>query len=191
MRKNEPPPCPRLPTGGEITVIHRETAILARLDELAAELTAAYDGEEIHALVILHGSLIFAADLLRRIPLPMRIDTLNVSSYHGAKESSGAVTFHQASLPHLSGRHVLLLDDILDTGRTLHAIVRRIREESSPASFRICVLLQKRKQRACEIVADSVGFEMDDEFVIGYGLDYQGHYRNLPYIASLTESAMP
>jgi hypoxanthine phosphoribosyltransferase len=83
------------------------------------------------------------------------------------------------------------MDDILDTGRTLHAIRQRIMEEMQPASFRVCVLLQKRKERAKEVEADYVGFEIDDEFVVGYGLDYQGRYRNLPYIGVLNESALP
>ncbi|MFT4641289.1 MAG: hypoxanthine phosphoribosyltransferase [Verrucomicrobiales bacterium] len=175
---------------GVASILHHETTIYARLDVLARQITEDYRGKEITALAVLHGSIIFMADLLRRIPLPLQMESLNVSSYHGGTESSGTVTFHQ-SLPDLRGKHVLVMDDILDTGRTLHAIRQRIMEEMQPASFRVCVLLQKRKERAKEVEADYVGFEIDDEFVVGYGLDYQGRYRNLPYIGVLNESALP
>ena len=174
---------------GVASILHHETTIYARLDALANQITNDYRGKEITALAILHGSIIFMADLLRRIPLPLRMESLNVSSYHGGMDSSGTVTFHQ-DLPDLRGQHVLVLDDILDTGRTLHAIRERIVEEMQPASFRVCVLLQKRKLRAKEVDADYVGFEIDDEFVVGYGLDYQGHYRNLPYIGVLNEAGL-
>jgi hypoxanthine phosphoribosyltransferase len=172
---------------GHIEILYRESSILARLDELALELMEAYAGKEVHALAILHGSVIFAADLLRRLPLPVHLHTLNVSSYHGEKTSSGTVSFHHA-LPSMEGKHVLLLDDILDTGRTLQAIQQRLAEGGRPQSVRVCVLLQKRKPRPPELTADHVGFEIDDEFVIGYGLDYQGRYRNLPYIATLDDT---
>ena len=163
-------------------ILHHETTIYARLDVLARQITEDYRGKEIIALAVLQGSIIFVADLLRRISLPLQVESLKVSSYHGGTESSGTVTFHH-ELPDLRGKHVLILDDILDTGRTLHALCQRIDEEMQPASIRVCVLLEKRKERAKEVDADYVGFEIDDEFVIGYGLDYQGRYRNLPYIA--------
>ena len=135
-------------------------------------------------VAVLNGSLIFAADLLRRIPLPLRLDCLRVASYHGGTESTGTVTFHQLNLPDVRGRHVLVLDDILDSGRTLHAICARLRGES-PASVRVGVLLRKAKVRAEELDADFVGFEIGDEFVVGYGLDYAERYRNLPFVGVL------
>lgn len=163
-------------------VLFTERMIQSRLDALAAQITQDYGNRTpFTALAILHGSMFFMADLLRRIPLTLHLESLQVSSYHGGTTSSGTVTFHQ-KLPELQGRHVLLLDDILDSGRTLHAIRQRLQDEVHPASVRSCVLLQKRKQRAEAITADYVGFEIDDEFVVGYGLDYQGHYRNLPYV---------
>jgi len=136
-------------------------------------------------IAVLNGSIFFMADLLRRIQLPLRLDCLSVSSYHGGTESSGRVTFDQTSLPDVEGRQVLILDDILDTGLTLHAICARLKAEAKPANVRICVLLQKRKQRSLETEADYVGFEIGDEFVVGYGLDYQERYRNLPFIGVL------
>ncbi len=172
-------------------ILHHETTIYTRLDEMARRITQDYRGREITALAILHGSIIFMADLLRRIPLPLRMESLNVSSYHGGTESSGVITFNQEKLPDLHGKHVLVLDDILDTGQTLHAIRSRIEKEMEPESFKVCVLLQKRKARIKKIQADYVGFDIDDEFVVGYGLDYQGHYRNLPYIAVLDGDHLP
>lgn len=168
----------------ERTLFH-EPAILRRLDELAAEITRDYQGRDLTVLAILNGSIFFLADLLRRIQLPLRFDCLSVSSYHGGTESSGAVTFDQTSLPDLDARHVLIVDDILDTGQTLDAIIERLKAEASPASIRTCVLLQKRKTRVREIAADYIGFEIGDEFVVGYGLDYQERYRNLPFIGVL------
>jgi len=166
-------------------ILFHEQTILSRLDELAGEITEAYRGKELTVIAVLNGSLIFAADLLRRIPLPLKLDCLGVASYHGGTESSGEVTFKQLSIPDIDGRHVLVIDDILDSGRTLHAIGARLRSEARPASVRICVLLRKRIVRAQELEADFVGFDIGGEFVVGYGLDYQERYRNLPFVGVL------
>jgi hypoxanthine phosphoribosyltransferase len=168
----------------ERTLFHEQT-ILQRLDQLAASITRDYEGKDVTVVAVLNGSIFFMADLLRRIQLPLRLDCLSVSSYHGATESSGHVTFDQNSLPDVAGRHVLILDDILDTGRTLHAICTRLRAEGNPLNIRICVLLRKLKARAKEMEADYVGFDIGDEFVVGYGLDYQERYRNLPFVGVL------
>jgi len=160
--------------------------IASRLDALAADITAFYADKPLTVLAILNGSLVFAADLLRRIPLALRLECLSVASYHGGTESSGTVTFLQNALPDFTGRHVLILDDILDTGRTLHAIRQRLLSEAAPLSVRVAVLLRKRKPRAQPLDADYVGFDIDDTFVVGYGLDHQGHYRNLPEVRILT-----
>jgi hypoxanthine phosphoribosyltransferase len=168
-------------------ILFEERAILERLDALASQITAEYRGVDLTVLAVLNGSLIFAADLLRRIPLPLKLDCLSVASYHGAAQSSGTVNFRQLSLPDVDGRHVLILDDILDTGRTLYAICEKLRQEARPLSVRLCVLLRKEKIRAAEMEADFVGFDIGDEFVVGYGLDYQEHYRNLPYIGVLPQ----
>src|SRR4051812_22393526 len=171
-------------------VLFSEQTIMARLDEIAAQITADYRDRELTVIAVLNGSLIFMADLLRRIPLPLKLDCLSVASYHGGTESSGTVSFDQHSLPDIDGRHVLVLDDILDSGRTLHAVCEKFRTECNPASLRICVLLVKRKSRAREIAADYTGFEIDDEFVVGYGLDYDERYRNLPFIGVLHLAAL-
>ena len=168
----------------EKTLLHEQT-ILARLDVLAAQIRKDYEGKDLTVIAVLNGSLIFAADLLRRIPLPLKLDCLSVASYHGGTESTGVVTFDQISLPDVTGRHVLIVDDILDTGRTLQAIRDKLLTETQPLSVRICVLLQKQVARAEALQADYVGFEIANEFVIGYGLDYQERYRNLPFIGVL------
>jgi hypoxanthine phosphoribosyltransferase len=126
----------------------------------------------------------FVADLLRRIPLPLKLECLSVASYHGKTQTSGEVIFRQITLPDIAGRDVLILDDILDSGHTLAAI-REALETAKPQSMRVCVLLSKKKQRAREVETDYVGFEIEDEFVVGYGLDFRERYRNLPYIGVL------
>jgi hypoxanthine phosphoribosyltransferase len=171
-------------------VLFHEETILARLDALAAQITVDYHDRELSVVSILNGSLIFAADLLRRIPLPLKLDCLSIASYHGAAESSGVVNFRQLTLPDVGDRHVLIVDDILDTGRTLHAIGAKLRAEAHPLSVRICVLLRKEKVRAMALEADYVGFDISDEFVVGYGLDFQERYRNLPFIGVLNARAM-
>jgi len=166
-------------------ILFQEQVILSRLDELAREITGHYDGKELTVIAVLNGGLIFAADLLRRIPLPLKLDCLSVASYHGGIRSTGSVVFDQISMPDIEGRHVLLVDDILDSGHTLTAISEKLRSESNPASLKICVLLRKLKDRAKPVEADYVGFDIGDEFVVGYGLDYQERYRNLPCIGVL------
>lgn len=170
-------------------VLFHESTILARLDEVAADITRDFRGRELMVIAVLNGSLIFMGDLLRRIPLPLKLDCLSVASYHGGTKTSGAVTFKQLALPDIEGRHILLLDDILDSGLTLHAIRQRLLEEAHPLSVKICVLLRKRKLRDPELEVDYVGFDINDEFVVGYGLDYQEHYRNLPFIGVLHPDA--
>jgi len=167
------------------TILFHEQTILSRLDEIAAQITEDYRGKDLTVVAVLNGSFMFMADLLRRIPLPVKIDCLSVSSYHGGTESTGEVTFHQDELPDIDGRHVLVIDDILDTGLTLHAICAKLRHECRPLSAECCVLLAKRKVRSAEAEAKYVGFEIGDEFVVGYGLDYDEHYRNLPYVGVL------
>ncbi len=172
------------------TVLFDETTILHRLDELGAQITKLYAGRELTVLLVLQGSLFFAADLLRRIDLPLQVTSLQVSSYHGGTVSAGEVTFHQPALPDLQGRHVLILDDILDTGLTLATLRRRLEVEVKPASIELCVLLEKRRSRVAGVKAAYAGFEIEDEFVVGYGLDYKGFYRNLRCIGTLSDNSL-
>jgi hypoxanthine phosphoribosyltransferase len=165
-------------------VLIDEKVIEKRLDAMAAEIDREFPAGPIVAIVLLKGAFVFAADLLRRIPRPLEIECLNVASYHGGTESSGTVKFLDHALPDVKGRHVLLLDDILDTGRTLKAVAERLIEEGCIA-VHTGVLLAKDKVRAEDVQADYVGFEIGDEFVVGYGLDYKGRYRNLPFVGVL------
>jgi hypoxanthine phosphoribosyltransferase len=165
-------------------VLFDERTILRRLDEMAAQISKDYRDRELTVIAVLNGSLMFMADLLRRIPLPLKLDCLSVASYHGKAETSGEVIFKQVALPDLMDRHILILDDILDSGHTLAAIRERV-ETAKPRSVRCCVLLSKKKQRARRVDADYVGFEIADEFVVGYGLDFMERYRNLPCIGVL------
>jgi hypoxanthine phosphoribosyltransferase len=168
----------------EAILFHAAT-IQARIDELAARITEDFRGKELTVVAVLTGALMFTADLMRRIPLPLKLDCISVASYHGGTETSGEVKFDQLSLPDIRGRHVLIVDDILDSGLTMDAITNRLRDECGPLSVSICVLLSKRKARRKEVAADYVGFEIEDDFVVGYGLDYDERYRNLPFIGVL------
>jgi hypoxanthine phosphoribosyltransferase len=165
-------------------VLIDEKVIEKRLDAMAAEIDREFPAGPIVAIVLLKGAFVFAADLLRRIPRPLEIECLNVASYHGGTESSGVVKFLDHSLPDVKGRHVLLLDDILDTGRTLKAVSDRLLEEGC-AAVHTGVLLAKDRPREEDVQADYIGFEIGDEFVVGYGLDYKGRYRNLPFVGVL------
>jgi hypoxanthine phosphoribosyltransferase len=161
-----------------------EATIHRRLDELAARISHDYRGQELTVIAILNGSIILVADLLRRIPLPLKLDCVSVASYHGGVEPSSELVFRQMPLPDVVGRHVLILDDILDSGVTLASIREKL-ESAGPLSVRTCVLLEKKRARARAIDPDYVGFEIADEFVVGYGLDYMERYRNLPCIGVL------
>jgi hypoxanthine phosphoribosyltransferase len=165
-------------------VLFDEPAIHRRLDDMAAQISHDYRDRELTVIAVLHGSLMFVADLLRRIPLPLKLDCLSVASYHGKAQSSGNVVSKEITAPDVADRDVLILDDILDSGHTL-ATIRETLETAKPHSIRVCVLLTKKKQRAQEVHTDYVGFEIDDEFVVGYGLDFRERYRNLPYIGVL------
>ena len=170
-------------------VLFRESTIMSRLDEMAEQVSEDYAGKDLTVVAVLNGSLMFGADLLRRMDMPLRLDCLSVSSYHGAS-TTGVVKFNQERLPDVHGRHVLILDDILDSGHTLHAIRDRLQNETNPLSIKICVLLRKDVPRQRELEADYVGFDIANEFVVGYGLDYMERFRNLPYIGVISEEAI-
>lgn len=170
-------------------VLIAEAVIDKRLDAMALEIRHDFPGEVMVVIVLLKGAFVFAADLLRRIPRMLEIECLNVASYHGGTESTGKVDFLDHKIPDIKGRKVLVLDDILDTGRTLRAVVDRLLEEGA-CEVKTGVLLRKDKELAEKVDADYVGFTIGDEFVIGYGLDYRGRYRNLPYIGTLKKEAI-
>ena len=165
-------------------VLFDEPVILRRLDEIAAQISKDCRDRELTVIAVLNGSLMVMADLLRRIPLPLKLDRLSVASYHGKAQTSGEVIFRQVALPDVMDRHLLILDDILDSGHTLAAIRKKL-ETAKPRSIRICVLLSKKKRRSRQVHPDYVGFEIEDEFVVGYGLDFRESYRTLPCIGVL------
>lgn len=171
-------------------VLIAEEVIEKRLDVIAERVHGDFaEGESLLVVGILKGALVFMADLLRRVPLRLEIECLNVASYHGGMESSGQVDFLDRKLPVVKGRSVLLVDDILDTGRTLEAVSAKLLELGA-REVKTCVLLTKDKERAAEVEADYSAFEIGDEFVVGYGLDYDGKYRNLPYVGVLKTSVI-
>ena len=165
-------------------IMFEEQTILFRLNELGQQITNDYRGKDLTIVAIMNGSIMFMSDLLKKIDLPLQIDCWSISSYHGCK-SSGTVNFKQHEIANVDNRHVLLLDDILDSGLTMHTIKRKLLSETKASSIKSCVLLSKQIKRCEQIEADYVGFNIADEFVVGYGLDYNEHYRNLPHIAVL------
>ncbi|MDZ4287174.1 MAG: hypoxanthine phosphoribosyltransferase [Prosthecobacter sp.] len=158
--------------------------IHARICEMAREIEAAYAGKVITVVALMDGALFYVADLVRQLNLPVKLVTLGASSYHGGTESAGEVRVAWPAGTDFAGHEVLLLDDILDTGLTMSVLRQRLLEER-PASLRIGVLLSKKKARRGEVPVDYCGFEIEDEFVVGYGMDYQGRFRNLPCIGIL------
>jgi len=170
-------------------VLVDEEVIGKRLDVLAGQISRDFSAGPLLVIVLLKGAFVFAADLLRRVPRPLEIECLNVASYHGGLQSSGRVDFLDRHFPEVAGREVLLLDDILDTGRTLLAVASRLTEEGA-RTVRTGVLLVKDRPREEAVEADYAGFVIGDEFVVGYGLDYKGRYRNLPYVGVLTPEAI-
>lgn len=171
-------------------VLYDAVAIQERVAQMAREIERDCAGREITVVALMDGALLFVADLLRNFTLPVRLFTLSVSSYHGATASTGRVKLAETLPFNLEAQHVLLIDDILDTGLTLGTVQDRLREECRPLSVRTAVLLSKQRQREREVAVDYVGFDIPDEFVVGYGMDFQGHYRNLPCIGVLDPSKL-
>jgi hypoxanthine phosphoribosyltransferase len=166
-------------------VLVSEEQIQAKVRELGARISVDYAGRELTLVSVLKGSLPFMADLMRSITVPVRIDLMEVSSYGGTStESSGLVRILKDLSASIADEHVLLVEDIIDTGLTLNYLVRYLRGKS-PASLRICTLLDKPARRLVEIPVDYTGFTIDDRFVVGYGLDFGEFYRNLRYVGVL------
>lgn len=164
-----------------------EDDIRAGVAQLGETLVQVYGETPLVVVGVLTGSLVFLADLIRRLPLRLIVALVQASSYRGAATRPGELALDLAGLPALEGRDVLLVDDIFDTGRTLAQLVERIRAQR-PRSLRSAVLLRKLGRQEVEMTPDHVVFDIPDQFVVGYGLDYDGHYRNLPFVAALEES---
>jgi len=168
-------------------ILFTSDRIAARVHELADEITAQYGDDAAEGLTlvtILSGSLIFLADLMRQLPIRMKIGLITVSSYPGATTQSKGVSVLGPVDTDIRDRHVLIVDDILDTGNTLRTVYQEL-ERLGPRSLRTCVFLRKPGKAPTDVRADFVGFDIDDVFVVGYGLDYNDHYRNYPHIGVL------
>lgn len=155
--------------------------IEAAVDQLGRRITEDYRGRPLTILGVLTGSIVLVADLMRRIELPHQLGLLQASSYRGEATTPGELRINTDFLPDLTGRDVLLVDDILDTGRTLAALVDHL-QNLGPRSIRTAVLLWKSERTEVDLRPDHVCFEIPDEFVVGYGLDWNGEYRHLPFI---------
>lgn len=152
--------------------------------DLAAEGAGQDPGGRVAIIAVMTGALIFTADLVREMPLKLSLELVTVSSYPGSSTMSKGAAMRSVLPKDLRGKHVLIVDDILDSGQTLD-LVKRLVEEQAPATVRICVLLRKLVPRVVEVAADYIGFDIPNEFVVGYGLDFDGYYRNHPEIAVL------
>ena len=165
-------------------VLFSQQQLEERVDQIAQEITRDYAGKEIVLISVLRGSFVFMADLCRRIDLPCTIDFMSVSSYGSGTSSTGQVQITKDLSGDISGKHILVVEDILDSGNTLSYLLKLL-EQRKPASIRLCTLLDKPERRVKPVEVHYSGFTIPDYFVVGYGLDYAEKYRNLPYIGIL------
>ena len=165
-------------------------ALAARIDELGEQLSADYAGRDLLLVGVLKGAVFFMADLVRRITVPCEIDFMAVSSYGNSTDSSGVVRILKDLDANIEGRHVVIVEDIVDSGLTLSYLVRNL-QARGPASLEVCALLTKPDRREANIDCRYVGFEIPNRFAIGYGLDYGERYRSLPFVAALNEALLP
>ena len=167
---------------GEILV--QPDDLQRRVRELAAQVSADYDGKELLLVCVLKGAVFFLSDLMRHIEVPCEVDFMAVASYGDATDSSGVVRILKDLDAPIENRHVLIVEDIVDSGLTLQYLMRNLRARG-PASIEVCALLTKPSRRKAEVGAKYIGFEIPNRFVIGYGLDHAERHRNLPYVAAL------
>ena len=167
-----------------LQVLFSQQQLEQRVDEIAQQINRDYADKEILLVSVLRGSFIFMADLARKITRPCRVDFMSVSSYGKGTSSSGQVQITKDLSEDISGMHVIVVEDILDSGNTLSYLLRLL-EQRHPASIRLCTLLDKPDRRKVEVAVHYSGFTIPDAFVVGYGLDYAERYRNLPYIGIL------
>jgi len=167
-----------------ITPLISEAAIQQAVSELAAKISTDYQNRQLTLLGVLSGSIVLVADLMRRITMPHQLGLIQASSYRGAATEPGELALDLSSLPDPTGRDILLVDDILDTGRTMQRIIDELSRRGA-SSVRCAVLLWKRARTSVSLTPDYFCFEIPDEFVVGYGMDYDGEYRHLPFIGTL------
>jgi hypoxanthine phosphoribosyltransferase len=173
---------------GEV-LIDTET-LSARVAELGAEVSSDYAGRDLLLIGVLKGAVFFMADLMRQLTIPCEVDFMAISSYGASTDSSGVVRILKDLDINIEGRHVLVVEDIIDSGLTLSYLMRNL-ESREPETLEVCALLTKPERREIEVPVRYVGFEIPNRFVIGYGLDFAERYRNLPYVAVLSDDALP
>lgn len=164
-----------------IRVLLSEEEVEKRIRELGASISKDYEGREVHLICVLKGGVFFTCELSKRISVPVSMDFMSVSSYGNDTKSSGVVKIVKDLDESIEGKDVLVVEDIIDSGRTLSYLLENL-ERRKPRSLKLCTLLDKPSRRVTEVTVDYTGFEIPDEFVVGYGLDYGQKYRNLPYI---------
>lgn len=164
-----------------IKVLVPEAEVAKRIEELGKKISEDYAGKQVHLICVLKGGVFFMCELAKRISVPVSMDFMSVSSYGDGTSSSGVVKIAKDLDESLEGKDVLVVEDIIDSGRTLYYLLD-ILKKRNPKSMRLCTLLDKSDRRVRDVKVDYVGFEIPDEFVVGYGLDYAQKYRNLPYI---------
>ncbi len=169
-------------------ILIREEDIRKRIKELGEKISRDYNGKHPVLVTVLRGAIVFLCDLMREISIPVTLDFLSISSYTG-QTHTGIVRILKDLDENIENKYVILIEDIIDTGLTLNYILRTLRERR-PAEVRVCTLLDKRVRRIVDIPLDYVGFEIPDEFVVGYGMDYKQNYRNLPFISVLKEEIL-
>lgn len=165
-------------------ILFTEEAVDARIREIGAEIARDYEGQDLLVIGILKGASLFMAELVKRIDMLVEIDFMAVSSYGKSSESSGVVRILKDLDKSIEGRHVLIVEDIIDSGLTL-SYLKNLLEQRKAASVKVVSLLDKPERRKAEITADYLGFSVPDHFIVGYGLDYAERYRNLPYVGVL------
>ena len=165
----------------KIRVLLDEETVEKRICEVAAQISEEYKGKEIHMICVLKGGVFFMCELAKRITVPVTLDFMSVSSYGAGTSSSGVVKIGKDLDTTIEGKNVLVVEDIIDSGRTLSYLLQNLKTRN-PKSLKLCTLLDKPDRRVCDVKVDYVGFEIPDEFVVGYGLDYAQKYRNLPFI---------
>ncbi len=168
----------------ELKVLIDEKRIQDKVNELAKQIEKDYEGKELTLVCILKGSTVFMVDLARKINKKVKFTFMQVSSYGGEKISSGKINLKLDLPDSLEGENLLIIEDIIDTGRTLSYLIKHLKTKN-PDSVKLCTLLDKPERREYDVKVDYVGFQIPDKFVVGYGLDYNENYRNLPYIAEV------
>jgi hypoxanthine phosphoribosyltransferase len=173
---------------GEILI--DEETLAARVAELGAEVSSDYQGRDLLLIGVLKGAVFFMADLMRHLTVPCEVDFMAISSYGDSTDSSGIVRILKDLDINIEGRDVLVVEDIIDSGLTLSYLMRNL-ESREPASLEVCALLTKPARREIDVPVRYVGFEIPNRFVVGYGLDFAERYRNLPYVAVLSQELIP